>query len=62
MEKAALKIQEVYQSLGQPEKFKMQFYDVPHQFNVEMQDDAFAWLERWLRGTDGPKSMEAGPR
>jgi dienelactone hydrolase len=57
MEKAALKIQKVYQSLGQPEKFRMQFYDVTHQFNVEMQDDAFAWLERWLRGSGGHKSM-----
>jgi hypothetical protein len=21
---------------------------VPHQFIIEMQDDAFAWLEKWL--------------
>ena len=24
-------------------------YDAPHSFNVPMQDDAFAWLEKWLR-------------
>ena len=27
----------------------IQFYDVPHQFNVQMQEDAFDWLERWLK-------------
>ena len=49
MEAAALKIQKVYQSLGRPDKYRSKFYDAPHQFNVEMQDDAFEWLEAWLR-------------
>jgi dienelactone hydrolase len=49
MEAAALKIQKVYQSLGRPDKYRSKFYDAPHQFNVEMQEDAFEWLEAWLR-------------
>lgn len=48
MEEAALKIRLVYQQLGYPERFDSRFYDVPHQFNTEMQEDAFRWLQRWL--------------
>lgn len=48
MEKAAAKIGLVYEQLGHPERFESRFYDVPHQFNVEMQQDAFRWLKRWL--------------
>ncbi len=48
MEAAAEKIRAVFQHLGHPERFRAKFYDVPHQFNAEMQEEAFAWLERWL--------------
>ena len=48
MEAAMQKIRSVFADQKHPERFKGQFYDVPHQFNVEMQDDAFAWLEKWL--------------
>jgi hypothetical protein len=34
--------------LGHAERFKSRFYDVPHQFNQEMQEEAFLWLEKWL--------------
>jgi hypothetical protein len=49
MEGAAAKIQRVYEDLKQPGRFRSKFYDVPHQFNVEMQEEAFDWLERWSR-------------
>jgi hypothetical protein len=49
MEGAAAKIQRVYEDLKQPGRFKSKFYDVPHQFNVEMQQEAFEWLEKWLQ-------------
>lgn len=49
MEAAAEKIRAVYADLKRPERFRSKFYDVPHQFNVEMQEEAFAWLERWLK-------------
>jgi hypothetical protein len=50
MEAAAEKIRAVYADLKRPERFQSKFYDVPHQFNAAMQDEAFDWLEKWLRG------------
>jgi dienelactone hydrolase len=52
MEQAAEKIARVYQEQGHPERFRMRFYNVPHQFNVKMQDEAFEWLEKWLDGSE----------
>ncbi len=49
MEAAAEKIRAVYTDLKHPERFRSKFYDVPHQFNLEMQEEAFAWLEQWLK-------------
>ena len=48
METAIQKIRSVFADQKHAERFKGEFYDVPHQFNIEMQDDAFAWLEKWL--------------
>lgn len=42
MDAAVEKIRAVYVDQKKPEKFKAQYYDVPHQFNIEMQEDAFA--------------------
>lgn len=49
MESAIGTIQTVYRDLKKPEHFSARFYDVPHQFNLEMQEDALAWLSRWLK-------------
>jgi dienelactone hydrolase len=49
MDAAVEKIRAVYADLKQPERFRGQFYDVPHEFNAGMQEDAFRWLERWLK-------------
>jgi dienelactone hydrolase len=51
MEAAVEKIRAVYLESEQLTRFQSRFYDVPHEFNVEMQEDAFAWLERWLQNT-----------
>ena len=48
MDRAVAKIRAVYTDLKRPERFQAKFYDVPHQFNVEMQTEAFDWLEKWL--------------
>ena len=48
METAIQKIRSVFADQKHAERFKGEFYDVPHQFNIEMQNDAFAWLEKWL--------------
>jgi len=48
MEDAEKILNNVYHSAGVPERFKCSWYDGPHQFNREMQIEAFEWLERWL--------------
>ena len=53
MEQAAEKLSAVYAALRRPERFSAKFYDVPHQFNVNMQEDAFEWLEKWLSAAPG---------
>ncbi|NWG12171.1 MAG: acetylxylan esterase [Acidobacteria bacterium] len=49
MDAAAEKIGAVYSALGHAERYRYRYYDVPHQFNAAMQEEAFAWLEKWLR-------------
>jgi hypothetical protein len=49
MDAAVDKISNVYATLKQSGRFKALYYDVPHQFNAAMQEDAFDWLERWLK-------------
>lgn len=46
---SCLNIKEVYEVLGQEEKFKYEFYDNKHEFNLKMQEDAFEWFDRWLK-------------
>lgn len=48
MQSACVKIERNYAKAGLPERFQSRFYDVPHQFNSAMQQDAFEWLSRWL--------------
>jgi dienelactone hydrolase len=43
------KLQRTYAKMGIPEKFESAFFDGPHEFNREMQDRAFAWMEKQLR-------------
>jgi dienelactone hydrolase len=49
MADAAAKIRNVYVKERQPARFRVESYDVPHSFTVAMQEDAFAWLEKWLK-------------
>jgi len=49
MKHACDKIADVYKQLGASEKFNCQFFDVPHQFNIEMQEEAFHWMDHWLK-------------
>lgn len=48
MEESVRKIAAIYAKAGAPSAFQSRFYDVPHIFNIEMQNDAFAWLDRQL--------------
>jgi dienelactone hydrolase len=42
------KIAKVYAKAGALERFQGVTYDGPHEFNAEMQDKAFAWLDKLL--------------
>ena len=48
MRAAESKLAAIYEKLGALDRFKCNYYDVPHSFRVDMQDDAIAWLEKWL--------------
>jgi len=53
MQRAADKIRSVYADLKRAERFDARFHDVPHQFNLEMQEAAFEWLTQWLSAPAG---------
>jgi dienelactone hydrolase len=48
MKGAIEKLEKIYAKAGMRERFRGTFYDVPHSFNPEMQEEAFEWLEKWL--------------
>ena len=45
---AFTKIDACFRKAGVPEQQRCHLYDAPHQFNVEMQKEAWDWVERWL--------------
>jgi dienelactone hydrolase len=49
MEASVAKLAAIYEKAGVRDKFSGRFYDVPHRFDVAMQDEAFAWLDEQLK-------------
>jgi dienelactone hydrolase len=49
MKDAVTHITAVYEKAGARDRFVGRFYDEPHRFSREMQDDAFAWLDGQLK-------------
>lgn len=49
MERADRILAEVYKKAGAADKYKCGFYPGPHKFDADMQRDAFAWFDRWLK-------------
>ena len=49
MERADRILTEVYRKAGVPFKYQARFYPGPHKFDAQMQGDAFAWFDRWLK-------------
>jgi dienelactone hydrolase len=49
MEESVRKVTAIYAKAGAADAFTARFYDLPHTFNVEMQEDAFAWFDRYLK-------------
>jgi len=48
MRGAVEKLERTYAKAGIRERFRGTFHDAPHSFTPAMQEEAFAWLERWL--------------
>jgi dienelactone hydrolase len=42
------KLSACYAKAGVPERCRTRLYDTPHEFNAEMQTEAWAWLRQWL--------------
>jgi dienelactone hydrolase len=42
------KLAACYRKAGHPEKLHTRLYDTPHEFNREMQAEAWAWLRKWV--------------
>lgn len=50
MERADRILAEVYAKAGAKDKYKCSYYPGPHKFDKPMQDEAFDWFDRWLKG------------
>ena len=48
VEAAFAKIEQCFRKAGATERQRCRLYDAPHEFNIEMQSEAWAWLERSL--------------
>lgn len=42
------KIGRLYDKAGVPDRQRCRLYDAPHEFNLEMQAEAWDWLKRWV--------------
>jgi dienelactone hydrolase len=42
------KLRACYKKAGAAQKFQDRLYDTPHEFNTDMQQEAWAWLKKWL--------------
>jgi hypothetical protein len=48
MQRADRILTEVFARAGAPDRYRASFHPGPHKFDVPMQEEAFAWFERWL--------------
>ena len=42
-------LREVYKKAGAPQNYVCSFHPGPHKFDKPMQEEAFAWFDKWLR-------------
>jgi len=43
-------LRQVYDKAGVSDRYVCNFYPGPHKFDAQMQEDAFTWFDRWLKG------------
>jgi dienelactone hydrolase len=49
MRRADGMLREIYTKAGAADRYKASYYPGPHKFDLAMQDEAFAWFEKWLK-------------
>ncbi len=49
MKRAEKILSEVFKKAGAGDRFKCSYYPGPHKFDVQMQEEAFNWFDRWLK-------------
>lgn len=49
MQRADAMLRTIYEGLGVGDRYQCSYYPGPHKFDPAMQDEAFAWFDRWLR-------------
>jgi len=49
MRRAAAILAAVYRKAGAGERYRCSFYPGPHKLDAPMQEEAFAWFDRWLK-------------
>ena len=49
MERADRILKDVYRKADAAERYRGSFYSGPHKFDLEMQQEAFEWFDRWLK-------------
>jgi hypothetical protein len=48
MKGAVDRLTQVYAKAGVSERSRGTFYDKPHVFHADMQEEAFTWFDQWL--------------
>jgi hypothetical protein len=48
VERAGKNLEAIYNKMNATEAFRISFYDGPHKFDCPMQQEAFAWFNKWL--------------
>src|SRR5262249_54533280 len=49
MKQADAILAEVFKKAGASDRYRCSFYPGPHKFDRAMQQEAFAWFDRWLK-------------
>jgi len=49
MRRADEMLGEVYEKAGASERYSCHCYPDPHKLDLEIQEDAFGWFDRWLK-------------
>jgi hypothetical protein len=49
MERADIILSQVYAKAGAEQRYESRFFPGPHKFDLQMQEYAFDWFDRWLR-------------